>query len=649
MMVANSFCSCNFLNVNDYFEETLKYDSVFHNKRNVERYLWATAAYFPDEGAIFGNNYTPGPMATDEAFCIWPTGEFHGMAFVLGEVTSTSMYNMNTWPTMYIIIRKANTIMARMDEAVDLTTLDKREILGYALFMRAYAYYHVLMKYGPVVILGDDVLETNASTEYYDRPRSTYDESVDYICRELETAAEYLPASVPVNYFGRPTRGAAYALVARLRLQQASPLYNGGTAARTYFGDWKRSTDDVHYISQTYDEHKWAVAAMAAKRVMDLGTYSLYTFPRVEGYTYPLPANVSASDFPYGAGNIDPFRSYSDIFTGEALAVRNPEIIWGRASSSLTSYTKHSFPLPFNMRGWNGMGVTQKVIDSYYMVDGKTINDSSEEYPYLTTGFMGGAGKVFSGYQLRNSVHNMYANREMRFYASIGFSECFWTANSTSDNNSKNRVITYYTDGNAGKTATTDDKNNYPITGYVLRKFIHPDDAWGGTNAQVTSKAFPTIRYAETLLSYAEALNNLTSVYTVMDESGMSYTFFRDRDEIRSAFDQVRFRAGLPGLTDAELASPETIQALIEKERMIEFLYEDRRYYDVRRWGIYEITENEPIMGMNTDAPKASYYTAVPVNSSIARNRVVDKKMVFMPIWLNEVRKAPSLDQNPGW
>jgi hypothetical protein len=639
--------SCDYLNVSDYFEETLKYDSIFTSKRNIERYLWATAASLPNEGAVIGNNYTPGPMATDEAFCLYATGEFRGIGYVLGEVTTTNGLGMDNWGTLYVIIRKCNTIMARMNEAPDMTTLDRREMLGYTIFIRAYAYYHLLMKYGPVVNVGDEPMETNEGTEYYDRARDTYDESVNYICAELERAAEYMPATVLVSFFGRPSQAAAYGLIARLRLQQASPLYNGQSAARTYFGEWKRSTDGVHYVSQTYDESKWAVAAMASKRIINLGTFALHTVPRAAD-TYPLPASVSANNFPYGAGDIDPFRSYADMFNGEVLPQRNPEFIWAEMSATTRDYTRHAFPVT-TMGGWNGLGVTQKVIDAYYMVDGKTIHDSSAEYPYQTTGFKGSESS-FSQYRLLSSVSNMYVNREMRFYASIGFSDWLIPANTCTDPaNAKNYTATYYSNGNSGKTQTDANVNNYPITGYVLRKYVHSDDAWTGTGATRLEKAFPIIRYAEILLSYAEALNNLTTTHTITDESGMSYTLSRDVAEIRSAFDQVRFRAGLPGLTDAELASPETIQALIEKERMIEFLYEDRRYFDVRRWGIYEITEREPIMGMNTDAPRASYYTPVPVNHSRARNRLVDRKLVFMPINLAETRKSPSLDQNPGW
>ncbi len=639
------FNACNFLSVDDYFNETLKLDSVFHNKRNFEKYLWGTANYFEDEGNIFGNTSVPGITASDEAFSLGSA--YNGLNLVLGEVSSTNLQGMDIWGQMYKIVRKSNTMLARINEVTDMTTTDRRDLLGYIYFMRAYAYYNLLMQYGPVVILGDDVLESNESIEYYARARSTYDECVEYICQDLEKAAEYMPSIIPINVFGRPTKGAALGLIARLRLQHASPLFNGGNAARTYFGSWKRSSDGVYYISQTYDENRWAVAAMAAKRIMDSGVYTLHTVEKT-GSTPPLPDNVSKADFPDGAGNIDPFHSYKDMFSGEALSARNPEFLWGRISGNVKSFTRRSFPVTF-FRGDNNLSIPQKIIDAYYMADGRDIRNSSANYPYSETGYLTGADRKFSEYTLKGNVHKMYANREMRFYANIGFSGCLWTANSTSESAYKNQVIHYNFNGTGGKAAVTNDANAYPITGYVLTKYIHPDDAWAGNGATVLDKPFPTIRYAEILLSYAEALNNLTTSHTVTGADGMSQTFTRDTEEIRRAFDQVRFRAGLPGLTDEELSDPATIQSLIERERMIEFLCENRRFYDVRRWGIYEDVENELMMGMDTDADGDDYYTRVPLNHSKARNRIVDKKFVFLPISQTELRKTAILDQNPGW
>ena len=641
-----SMSSCNYLNVDDYFMDTLGYDSIFQNKLNLQQYLWGTAAFFYDEGAIWGSTYTPGVVGSDEAFTMWDHDEYPGTQFVLGNINPDNLMSMNVWPQMYKIIRKTNLIFQRIDECKDLTTLEEREILGYAHFMRAYAYYHILMNFGPVVLIGDETLETNEKPEYYNRERATYDESVDYICDELELAAKYIPLTVSMGQFGRPTRGAAYGLIARLRLQQASPLFNGGAAAKTHFASWKRTVDGVDYVSQQYDEKKWAVAAAAAKRVIDMGVYELYTVKR-DSTTMPLPKNVPSGDFPNGAGNIDPFKSYSDMFTGEALSQKNTEFVWGRISGNVRNYTRHAFPID-NLGGWNGMAIPQKIVDAYYMVDGRDINDSSEEYPYSEIGFSS-EKQSFSGYQLNNGVYNMYMNREMRFYASIGFSECFWPCFSTSESGRRNQTITYFKGGNSGKDRTNSDIRNYPITGYVIKKFIHKDDAWAGNDAETLEKPFPIIRYAEILLSYVEALNNLTGGHTITDAEGNSQTFTRDVNEMAKYFNMIRYRAGLPGLTSAELLSPDQMFDLIVRERMIEFLHENRRFYDVRRWGIYEEVDKEPIVGMDTESRKDGYYERTVVNHPIARNRKVERKMIWLPISRQEIRKVPKMDQNPGW
>ena len=641
-----SMSSCNYLNVDDYFMDTLGYDSIFQNKLNLQQYLWGTAAFFYDEGAIWGSTYTPGVVGSDEAFTMWDHDEYPGTQFVLGNINPDNLMSMNVWPQMYKIIRKTNLIFQRIDECKDLTTLEEREILGYAHFMRAYAYYHILMNFGPVVLIGDETLETNEKPEYYNRERATYDESVDYICDELELAAKYIPLTVSMGQFGRPTRGAAYGLIARLRLQQASPLFNGGAAAKTHFASWKRTVDGVDYVSQQYDEKKWAVAAAAAKRVIDMGVYELYTVKR-DSTTMPLPKNVPSGDFPNGAGNIDPFKSYSDMFTGEALSQKNTEFVWGRISSNVRNYTRHAFPID-NLGGWNGMAIPQKIVDAYYMVDGRDINDSSEEYPYSEIGFSS-EKQSFSGYQLNNGVYNMYMNREMRFYASIGFSECFWPCLSTSESGRRNQTITYFKGGNSGKDRTNSDIRNYPITGYVIKKFIHKDDAWAGNDAETLEKPFPIIRYAEILLSYVEALNNLTGGHTITDAEGNSQTFTRDVNEMAKYFNMIRYRAGLPGLTSAELSSPDQMFDLIVRERMIEFLHENRRFYDVRRWGIYEEVDKEPIVGMDTESRKDGYYERTVVNHPIARNRKVERKMIWLPISRQEIRKVQKMDQNPGW
>jgi hypothetical protein len=286
------------------------------------------------------------------------------------------------------------------------------------------------------------------------------------------------------------------------------------------------------------------------------------------------------------------------------------------------------------------------------MVDGRDIKTSSPQYPYSETGFTNGAEiRDFSGYKFSHTgeVSNMYLNREARFYASVGFSECFWECLSAiSSQGSSNFTVQYYFDSQDGKGSIS-NSTDYTPTGYVLRKTIHPQDAWADwAGSRRTDKAFPIIRYAEILLSYAEALNNLTGSYTVT-VNGEQQTFSRNIEEIKNSFNLVRYRAGLPGLSAAELADPQKVQELIVRERMIEFLYENRRYFDVRRWGIYEDVEREPIMGMNTEATKSGYYQRVVPNTSRIGRRIVNRKMVFLPIPRDELKRMPLLDQNPGW
>ena len=82
----------------------------------------------------------------------------------------------------------------------------------------------------------------------------------------------------------------------------------------------------------------------------------------------------------------------------------------------------------------------------------------------------------------------------------------------------------------------------------------------------------------------------------------------------------------------------------------MEFFHEGLRFYDVRRWGIVEQLEREPLTGCNTDAAQwAGFYAPVNIQYASIRERFFDRKMILLPIHKDELRKVPTLDQNPGW
>ena len=304
------------------------------------------------------------------------------------------------------------------------------------------------------------------------------------------------------------------------------------------------------------------------------------------------------------------------------------------------------------MGGYNGMALTQKLIDAYRMADGKTIEEAmaAGEYKEGPRDMTSGPSD-FSEYHLNGGIWQMYANREMRFYACVGFHKGYWPATSTTDSQYRLQTVTYSVDGNASRyNGLSLDEGNYTATGYVMKKYVSSYDAWRGNSAGRYDKGFPIIRYAEILLSYAEALNQLTNTHLITLPSGESYSLSRDTEEIADAFNQVRYRAGLPGLTQGQLDSRTETFEQIKRERMVEFLGEGRRFYDVRRWGIYEDVDSEPIMGLNmaaNDGP--SFYQRTVVDEKFYRDRVVNRRLLFLPISKSEIKKVPLLDQNPGY
>ena len=163
-----------------------------------------------------------------------------------------------------------------------------------------------------------------------------------------------------------------------------------------------------------------------------------------------------------------------------------------------------------------------------------------------------------------------------------------------------------------GKHSSSGNKNDYPATGYVITKYIHDDDSYSSPSGVISEKFFPIIRYAEILLAYSEALNNLQGSHsielTMPNGETKTYTENRDLNKIKRAFNQIRYRVGLPGVKDSDLSGVDNFNKIIQRERAIEFLYENQRYYDVRRWGIYEESEKEVIQGMDLSKDEMNGY-----------------------------------------
>ncbi len=630
--------SCNYLSVDKYFNDLTPLDSIFAKQDYLERYLWGAAGLLPNPGNLYAGSYGPYMTAVDEVLLSWQKGEYGGTYLFADKITPFSGY-YNLWGQYYKGIRKCNIILDRIDECRDLKSIDRREILGLTHFLRGAFYYYLLELYGPVVILPEKPISVDEDIDAMSFERNTYNECAEYICKNLEIAYSLLEPKRPTTNFDRPTKYAAAALMSRVRTYQASPWYNGNP----FYSNWT-TRDGRHFIAQEADKQLWGKAAAVSKRIIDSGLFSLHVVPSDD--ETPKFENASQAEFPNGVGGIDPLKSYAEMFNGEALAVKNPEIIYPANLSG--NATQIAFPL--HMGGWNGLGVTQKLVDAYYMQDGSNYVQANDYYERI------GSDKIFSGYTLKGSAAKMYDNREMRFYATIGFSECFWPATSLTAPNQNpegrtNQVITYYVNGNTAKQASNPE--DYNLTGYTMKKYIHPEDNFWSQGA-VKPKTFPAFRYAEVLLNYVEAINEMygeNPYQEEVDADGITYTVKYDPQEIMKYFNMVRFRAGLPGLTQQEASDPQTVRALIKRERMVEFAHEGRRYHDIRRWGIANLEENKPVQGMDVtkkSEEREAFYTVTNIVHKYAIRTFTDK-MYFYPIPRAVMNKNTKLVQNPGW
>lgn len=131
------------------------------------------------------------------------------------------------WGQYYKGIRKCNTIFTRIDECKDLKGLDRREIMGLTHFMRASFYFYLLELYGPAVILPEEPLSVDENIENLSFERNTYDECVEYICKDLEEAYSLLDPTRPSTQFERPTK---YAAAASCHVSGFIKLPSGTTA-----------------------------------------------------------------------------------------------------------------------------------------------------------------------------------------------------------------------------------------------------------------------------------------------------------------------------------------------------------------------------------------------------------------------------------
>jgi hypothetical protein len=522
-------------------------------------------------------------------------------------ISPTSMEYVNDrstmrWGQLYIRIRACNKFFTKIAGVPFDDPNVKDRLKGETFFLRAFFYHQLLRGYGGIPLV--DKVYGLGETDYT-IPRNTFEECVNFITKDCDSAAYYLRGKEGLIIKGRANEGAALALKSRVLLYAASDLYDAPTARSKSATIASFPNPEILGYTTGNRTERWQKAKAAALAVMNMNVYNLHT---------PNPASAQEA-----SANIQGM-----------FLVDNSESIFSRYFLNDKDEPGGNIGLyngPNGYHNWAGNTPTQQFVDDYEMNDGTPFNWS-------------------------NAAHkaNPYQNRDPRFYATILYDGAQWRKR-PADVQAKdpaNQVQTgrYEVTTGSGNVFTPGlDTRQGPIenwngsfTGYYFKKFIDTTVDAQFYNQQVP---YPFFRYTEVLLNYVEACIELG-----------------EDAEARDKLNMIRRRAFMPEIT----ASGAELRDRYRHEREIEMALEEQRFYDVRRWMIPQQTVGRPLRGISITAtlkpgsqvaiykydPTNYNYTYTPIAMEAEKRLWLDK-MYFMPLQRDEINRNNKLVQNPGY
>ena len=273
------FSACNdYLDSDKYFEDRTTIEKVFTSRIRSQQWLAYAYSFLKDENAdVVGkeketNSFTFADDMyygdRDVNYDSKEADELSYNTFMQGEYDEND-FNQG-WTMCYKGIYQASVFIANIYRNTEMTEKERLDFKGQARFVRAYFYWLLLRRYGPVPIMPDEGVDYTLSYEQIATPRSSYEEVANYISREMVQAAKEIQYTRrDGENIARPTKGACLATRALALAFAASPLANGNTDAYA-----KQLVDDKGrtLLNTDYQEEKWARAAAACKDVMHKAT-----------------------------------------------------------------------------------------------------------------------------------------------------------------------------------------------------------------------------------------------------------------------------------------------------------------------------------------------------------------------------------------
>jgi hypothetical protein len=260
-------------------------------------------------------------------------------------------------------------------------------------------------------------------------------------------------------------------------------------------------------------------------------------------------ANKAAKEYLLANG-FGLFSSFGGLWYNEM----NKEVIFTRryqfttgVASSFHNWSASTRPLDVSQGATGGNRPTWEIAKAFPMKDGKMINDPTSTFTYDQTHF--------------------WRNRDPRFYETIVYNGAPWGLG-----------ISAPQPGRIQYNYVSAESNSPTVTGFYMRKAV--DSTQTSIQAFNSGTDWIELRYAEVLMNLAEAANEIGKP----DESYTELKALRARAGIAAG------TGGLYGLK-ANMSKAEMREAVLF-ERQIEFAFEAKRFWDLRRLRLFETKLN---------------------------------------------------------
>ncbi|GAB3932918.1 RagB/SusD family nutrient uptake outer membrane protein [Larkinella terrae] len=484
--------------------------------------------------AYFATLYKDLPIE-DFSFCNGRFGEFpaNGDGYTANwtwETTNSTnaANNDENWGKLYRAVRNVNTFIKEI-ATVALPEATKNAYVAEARFVRAY-YYQELVKYwGGVPILLEPQQVDDSNTQSLNLPRSKEAEVWELVKSDLDFAVANLPAT---SVYGRANKYVALALLSRSMLHAGSIAKFGTVQLDGLVGvDPSKATP---YLQAAYD---------ASKAIIDGGKYSLFNkYPTDKALNFQmlffeLQGNSEAI-FCKGWDYESTRRTHSQDLMALPDAIRSPIGYANRLTPTLDMVERFDYV--------DGSPGTLNIGTPGAYVHYANPQDVFKNKDPRFFGSVISTGTSFKGVEItgqRGVIHNgvKYNGTALNQYFDID----------------KKQIVANPT---ANSVRATGNSNNGASV-FWLKKWLDPARPANLCVDWSSETDWLDMRLGEVLLNFAEA----------------SFELGKPAAEALDAVNQLRTRAGVAKLTTID-------RTKIRNERNVELAFENRTFWDLRRW-----------------------------------------------------------------